>query len=842
MRKKASFLVFSAFFFFTYGINTYGINTYGINTYSISAIAQGSTAEEIRKMLIRGDSQTAPSPNFSGSSSAAQAQLSSPSVSQKFYEIAYELTNSTNVGGPDIEAAIVFLTAAMELDPNVKDIQALLIKLACRRGQRTEILSSDNLVYNLLMDYVDESADIEVAKQAFGYLLAQLDTREQREKLLEQMLPSLGSKNVVFGSELATLLGILKAEKADLDSAEFYLIQAYKNNRYNKSAFAKLAEVAPERIGPAIYLERLRLELRENPTDINAAFVFAQQAEKLQLYETATAAYEYCADLFTYLYPSAPLSARVYLPWAISAYNTQSNQSKCLDIVRRIRRTGRFDLRIEAVAGRAATKMGNGELATQLFQAAEKKAKSSLLDVKQLAWFYCFVLPAPGKALNFANEAYAAEPNSPEAGAILAYALVMNNQTEWAKPIINNFERNQIADLTQAQIHIADGQTNLAIETLKTAIAQDPGSFAAERAKEIVAQLGGKYTPPVDPVAVLTELENVLGSSRGGFIAVFTPPEKIISAQFNVRRYEFPYGEQFNGTVAIINNSSEPLVISDDALFKGNIRIDADITGDLNRKIPELVCRKVRTALLIEPGRSILVPVQLITGELREMLFTYPQASLDIEFTLYLDPVTTDKGKVTNRLAYIQPTRVRIKRPGVELSDRYLRDRFNSISKGNIGQQIKTAQLFTSLLKEQYAMGPRKAGTLSNRKPLYSLMYADGMESLLRSALIHESGLLCNPAKGRWVVNVHTMAEMVSLPLDYELLGAVAKNLGNTNWAVRMMAVYLLSSGGQLTMKTEDSNFDKVLDWTANNDSNKFVRDMAIAVLGGSVSGRRKQP
>ena len=834
MRKKASFLVFSAFFFFTYGINTYGINTY-----SISAIAQGSTAEEIRKMLIRGDSQTAPAPNLSGSSSAAQAQLSSPSVSQKFYEIAYELTNSKDVRGPDIEPAIVFLTAAMELDPNVKNIQALLIKLACQ----SEISNSNfqipkdrsSIVYNLLMDYVDESADIEVAKQAFGYLLAQLDTREQREKLLEQMLPSLGSKNVVFGSELAALLGILKAEKADLDSAEFYLIQAYKNNRYNKSAFAKLAEVAPERIGPAIYLERLRLELRENPTDINAAFVFAQQAEKLQLYETATAAYEYCADLFTYLYPSAPLSARVYLPWAISAYNTQSNQSKCLDIAQRIRRTGRFDLRIEAIAGRAATKMGNGKLATQLFQAAEKKAKSSLIDLKQLAWFYCFALPVPGEALDCANKAYAAEPNSPEAGAILAYALVMNNQTEWAKPIINNFERNQIADLTQAQIQIADGQTNLAIESLKTAIAQDPGSFAAERAKEIVAQLGGKYTPPVDPVAVLTELENVFGRT---FITVFTPPEKIISAQFNVRRYEFPYGERFNGTVAIINNSSEPLVISDDALFKGNIRIDADITGDLNRKIPELVCCKVRTDLLIEPGRSILVPVQLITGELREMLLTYPQASLNIEFTLYLDAVTTDKGKVTNRLTYIQPTKVRIKRPGVELSDRYLRDRFNSISKGDIGQQIKTTQLFTSLLKEQYAMGPRKAGTLSNRKPLYSLMYADGMESLLKSALIHESGLLCNPAKGQWVVNVHTMAEMVSLPLDYELLGAVAKNLGDTNWPVRMMAVYLLSSGGHLTVKTEDSNFDKVLDWTAQNDSNKFVRDMAIAVLGGSVSGR----
>ena len=172
---------------------------------------------------------------------------------------------------------------------------------------------------------------------------------------------------------------------------------------------------------------------------------------------------------------------------------------------------------------------------------------------------------------------------------------------------------------------------------------------------------------------------------------------------------------------------------------------------------------------------------------------------------------------------------MRIKRPGVELSGRYLRDRFNSITKANIGPKIKTARLFTGLLKEQHAM--------SNRKPLYRLMYAEGMESLLRSALLDESGLLCNPAKGQWVVKVHTMVEMLSLPLDYELLGAVAKNLGDTNWPVRMMAVYLLSSGGRPTAKTEDDSFDKVLDWTAKNDSNKLVRDMAIA-LGRSVSGR----
>jgi hypothetical protein len=650
------------------------------------------------------------------------------------------------------------------------------------------------------------------------------------------------------------------AEKADLEAAKSYLMQAYSSNKYNKLAFAKLAELMPEQIGPAIYLEHLRLTLREDPSDIEAAFAFAQYAEQLQLYETAEAAYEYCVELFTYLYPSEPLPARIYLPWAISSYNmqgprfagTQRNQSKCLQIANLIRQNGRFDLLIEALAAKAAAKVGDGELATQIFQVAEEKARQlSMQGLKQrtsglglpddsnsrqaggtpqggssatqFAWFYCFALPDAEKALYWANEAYAAEPNSTTTASILAYALVMNNQLKWAKPLVDKYQRNQIADLALAQIQLAEGQQNLAIETLRSVIAKDPGSLAAERAKEILVLQGQKYTPPVDPEVLLIVLKNTFGQA---IVPPFTPPERIISVQFSIRGNTFQYGSEFDGDVAIINNSPEPLVISDDGLFRGNIRIDADISGDLNKKIPNLVFIRNRMVFLVEPGRSTVISLQLVTGELKRMLLTHPQASLNIEFTLYLDPVTTQDGEITNRLTNLKPVKVQVQRPGIELTSRYLTNRFNSISKGSLGQEINTAQLFVGLLAEQHAM--------SNRELAYELRYADWVPPLLRSALLHESGLLRNPAEGQWVVKAHTMAEMLSLPMDPELINAVAENLNNANWAVRMMAVYLLAKGS-------DDEFNEVLDWTTKNDSNMLVRSMAIA-LGGSVSEQYGRP
>lgn len=753
--------------------------------------------------------------------------LSSPSVSRKFYEIAYELAKPKEIRGPELEQAIVFLTAAMKLDNSAKGIRPLLIEFAARESTR----DYSGLIQKMLEGYVDEFADLEVVRKAIGYLLERTNSREERERLLEQMLGTLGSKNNILGSEMATMLGVLKAEKSDMEAATFYFIQAYRSNRYNKVAFAKLVEAAPDQISPAVYLERLRLALRENPTDIDAAIAFAEYAEQLQLYEIAASAYQYCTDLFDYLYPSEALPARIYLPWAISSYNTRQDQSQCLQIAERIRAHGVFDLRLEAIAAKAAIKRGDNESATRTFQTIEQKTQELLKQksdrsigagpadsndsrqdlTEQIAWFYCFALPMPDKAVSWANEAFSMN-NSPVTAALLAYALVMNGQIEWAKPLIANNERNQIADLTLAQIQLAEGQTDLAIATLSAAIARDPGSFAAERSKEILAQQGRKYVPPVSPDAVLASLE--AGIARP-LVPDFMPPEEAISAELDIRGSTFPYGSEFGGTVVITNHSSEPLVISDDGLFKGNIRIDAEISGDLAGKIPNLVFTKIQAAFLVEPGRSILIPLRIMTGELRRTLLTYPQASLRIEFTLYIDPVLTGEGSIANRLTQIKPGKVRIERPGVKLTTKYIRDQFNSLARDQTEQKIQTAQLFTGLLMEQYAM--------TGGEPLYKHMSADWLVPLLRSALTHEAGLLRHPGENEWVVKVYTMAEMLSLPLDYELITAVADNLNHTKWPVRMMAMYLLA-------RKQQGVFDKVLDWTIQHDPNSSVREMAAAL------------
>jgi len=80
----------------------------------LSVRAQGSTVRDIEQSTVNPE------------------RLYSPSISQKFYEIAYELANSKDVAVPEVEQAMAFLTAAMSLDKNARDARALLIEFACR--------------------------------------------------------------------------------------------------------------------------------------------------------------------------------------------------------------------------------------------------------------------------------------------------------------------------------------------------------------------------------------------------------------------------------------------------------------------------------------------------------------------------------------------------------------------------------------------------------------------------------------------------------------------------------------------------------------------------------------
>ncbi len=742
-------------------------------------------------------------------------ELSSWSVARKLQEVAHELAGAGQLSDAQVEQAITLFTTVIELDSTAKQTIPQMIRLIARHGQQQHY----ELMSKLILSYVDTDADLEVLREGIAYLQQGLNTREEREKALEEIIGYFGGRNKILDSDLATELGLLKEQKSDLESAKSFFVQAYYNNKYNRLAFIKLAELARDEMQPVMFLEHTRLAFGQNPLDIESAVTFAQYAESMQLYDTAAAAYQYCVELFMYLQPNDPIPESLYLPWAISSYNTQRSAHMCLQIAATVRQSGRFNLLLEAIAAKAAIKIGDDAQAYSILKAAEQKALATVaekqpltaiefqtVNYEQLAWFYSLVIADANKAVEWANKAYSTDPNSPDAAALLAYSLTLKGKTDWAKLLIENYKLNQIAELALAMIQLSKAQKDNAIETLKSLIAKDPGSLAAERARDMLTEQDVEYVPPIDPELIL----NAIGAkSQQNLVPQFVEPDKILTVELKLGGSNFSYASNFEGSIAITNNSAEPLVISNDGLFKGNIRIDAAVTGDIQADIPNLVLARIRPSSPIAPGQNHVMPVRLFTGRLAKILQSHPQAALKIEFTIFLDPIITEQGAVINGIYGLEPTKVTAGRSAVELNTKYLQYRLDSLSRGRPGLRVKSIQLFAGLLAEQQ----QYAGI----EPPYRLMSAEWMPDLLNSALAQ--GL----ADSDWEIRVHTMAEMLAIQLDYKLITAISDNLNHRQWPVRLMGLYLLS-------KKQNEGFNKVLDWTARVDNNEQVRKMAIAL------------
>jgi hypothetical protein len=774
-------------------------------------------------------------------------KLFSPSVALKFYELGYELSNkpAANITTQTIQSqqALLFFTAATKLDnqagyilPDMMKIAAntpapLLLGLPYRRALPKDVndpnaappLPPDNteLVRTLLRAYVKSTVDLQIAKEAIDYLLGQMDSREQKEQQIRELLATFKNKNDVLESDLLTSLGMLILERADVNSAQAHFFAAIDKNKYNRVAFAKIYELSEGWILPAAYLSNLRYMLGENPLDIETAVAFASYAERLQLFELAADGYEYCASLYEYLYPQQPLPRYIYLGLALNAYNTDRHPHKPVHIAEKLQKYGVVDLVLQTVAAKAATKTGQTEKAQNILAAAEQEARAKYQTdpeqrqaiAEQLAWFYCFGSPQPGQAIDWANKAYSNEPNNVAAASLLAYAFVMNKQAEWAKPFLESYQSNPVLDLTKARIELAERKTDLATQTLTSVIESAPASIEAHEAKRMLNETEIEYVPSTDPGVIETALEGTFGSSS--IVPAFRGPNEIIDAQLNIRGHKFGYGTDFGASLVITNLSPEPVVISDYGLFKGNIRIDAVITGDLDKGVSNLVTKRILPSSPIGPSSSLIVPLRLMSGQLREFLAKHPQASLEIEFMVYLDPVALPDGSTGNRLKDLKVVKKKVKRPAVELSAQFLRNRMNTLKRKR--QSYRTAELFAGLLVEQHVM--------AKSEPKYRFMYADWMPEILKSSLVF------NLTDDQWDGRIHTMVALLPLPLDFELLEAVSENLNNENWPVRLMAIYLLA-------QNQDSGFKQVLDYTAKYDSYELIRDMAVALGADKLEER----
>jgi tetratricopeptide (TPR) repeat protein len=748
--------------------------------------------------------------------------LFSENTAALFVKRASEIHQEDPLDILQTEQAMTFLAAAVSLDTSPGEIPEQMLRIGADS-------SSDGSDYSnhllwALDRYLNERSDLEVVSDALRCVLDRLNSRIDREVLLGKLFRKYSSVNTAFASELATQLGLLAVEKADMQSALNYLSSAYQLNPYNQLAFTKLFElmvtqgISTPASAPILQTRRV---LEMNPYDLDSAVRYADTLRQLQMYDIASNAYAYVDQVHRFLYPGQSLPDDIVQGWLFSCYHGDRLQTKGLGLTETYRDPKRFNLLLEAIAGKTLIKLGRPEKGERLLEAAAQKAeelvsvKSSLEPVypEYLAWFYSFVLEQPEKSLAWSNQAFIADPNRQGVGAIFAYSLALNGQNDLAQQYAEPLkETDQIAALTMAIVQLSADDKQPGLDALRAAVEMSPDSFVAEKALRLLKDQESDYIPDASLGTIREDLEKGYG---GRVVPVFMLPADRCSVKLLFNGSDFLYGADFSGRLVIENTSDEVLVVADEGLLQGHLRVDAVLEGSLNVEIPNLLSMRFRPSQPILPGKHLSVPLDLNRGRLGRLLMTYPQADIQVHFTAYLDPVVSESGQSESRMKSIKPVHAQIRRRGVVLSRDFLLQRLDVLSKGQPGQKYRAASLFTGLLAEQTAV---------------ELSGADFKHVRVERALLTDSVRKLLVDKD-WKIRVHTLSCLLSLSIPIDgIVGEVSENLNHEKWPVRLTAMVLLA-------RAQPETFQKVLDWAGQHDSYELNRRMAIA-----LGGRKPEP
>ncbi|NLH15221.1 MAG: hypothetical protein GX455_01450 [Phycisphaerae bacterium] len=785
--------------------------------------------------------------------------LSSQQVAAQLARMAYERYRAADASANQTAQAWILYRAALSLNPRIA-IEEDLIRVATSIPDQ-DLSSAVQWAYHAYAS--NPALDMEVAQRAVRYQLDRLQDpdswirryairlaktneiidRDLRERLIIKLLEIAQTRNAVLTADLTIQGAQIIREKSNFPAVAQLAVSAQASDPYQlgviplilqdpevynsymriqmervltpqKRQLVKqndvLYKVALEKYEILSFLRFRRLALLVDPMDPEAAAMFARFAENQRLYDLAAAGYEYSAALGEYGSVQDPDRDKTLMQ---IHYRNPTDREICLQIAERIRRSGRFDPMVEGLAAKAADHLGRPEQARAILDQTQQRIEQLLAEDPNsdairppiLATYYAFVDPNPEKALASANIARQRFPQVPQIRSLFGYALSMSADPNLARDYVQDLtDQDSIAALTVAKLALAGNDKKTAIPHLLQAVEIDSSLLAVEQAVQILTDLGQappSTLAPEDRKILEDEFSQALAPS-------FIPPAKRFAVKFSVggNSTSMSYGREIKIYLSIQNLSSDPILFRDYGLFKGRLRIDAFVRGDLTRDIPRLIETRILPFSPIAPGKSMLIPLQIDTGSLARLIWTHPQANLEIELVGYLDPVPGEADGVRNPFPDVPPARITLKRTGLPLSRAILMERLDSVSKGQTAQKIQAAREMAGLWMEQ--LENSRSGIPYRYYQIDPVVYLDA----LRLCLGNED----------WVVVTTTLSvlDAMSDPVPYEMVQIVSPLLHNPNWPVRMMAMNLLSRSGP-------GQFQKVLDWIAASDTHPLVKDLA---------------
>ncbi len=743
---------------------------------------------------------------LSKAESSENQELYSPTASQALVDMVYKLNCANQNNCQAAKKAIILMAAAQKLDQDATLSLDDMVEFA--------VSDSDNdysdIIYTQLANSVTTNGDIYAPLKAAAYLIQKQNTRTQREEILRKLETSVTLNDFLL-SDVAFELGKLAAQISDKESAKHYFTMSYKSNHYNTAAFEMLLDYAPDDISYSDYGIYLRRKVTVNPFDIDKVLDYADFCHKYGMYSLSAKAYAYALDLYDYQAKQAKIPRTIYIPYAEAIVKSGYGLNDILKLRTRLRQAGIFDLELETLTAiHSELTKANAEKLIDLANIAEEGYEKGSLSDYELAWFYCFGLENPQRASELADKAYKSDTDNNAFKSLYAYTLSLNGKFEEVDKLIHDsYPSDQVASLAYANALFSQDKLDLAISTLKAAVAIDPASIVADKCQKLLQEHNSEFVSQIDPIALSKRMRE---NYNDKLTLNFKKPQDLVSIKLGLSGTEFDYNSRLIAKLTITNKGDNDIIISDDGFINGNLRIDATLSGDISLELPEIVLRKFRPGHAIEPSNSAYYTVDLSSTVLARVLEAHPQAEIDIDLKTYIDPVLEDN-KIVSAIGELGEIDTHLQRNKVDFTRSYLLQRMDALENGTIGQKITAAQLFAGILAEQEKMSAK----------IFDYSYKTIPPELLYSALSRSL------VEDSWETKVNVIKSLALVDLDFTLVDAISTNLNDSKWPLRLVVVDSLA-------RVKSKKFTQLLDWVAKSDSNKLVRDYAKVLLSEANS------
>ena len=698
----------------------------------------------------------------------------------------------------DVLHVKTLLRAALRLDPRQAQACTLLYELAVR-GDQMEAAA----------DLLERLASISPRNTtAFANWLdigpATVQTVEQRKKWLDDLLRQ--ETNLKNQALIHTHLARIALLQADAEQARTHLDQALQYwPGCPDAALLALQLIEPDQ-PPARRLAAILRALTANPTQVNLAWQAGLLLDHYGLHDQANLFFQHAVDVHRNAGGDGPLPPDKLLQLSHNALARGDNEqavryARQAAAAEQVSREAHIYL-YQLLKDTNPAEPLHRQLATE-FAAIKDPTEWPVGIISQAAWFHCIIDIQPQRALMLAENAATRAAADPFVTRVLGWSQALCGLSEDARNTLEPIAKTDpYAAYRLAKLLLEAGDETAARNVLDHLSYLPPVGLS----RELIDDLGLPLPTTLPDTDRFSELVRLLSDFNWTLFDFHRTPANFLTAEIALENKNPTPGQPWWAIFSLTNRGSFPITLGPNWMVNPVFLLSVKTEGDRKRDYPGLLTISLDQTRVIDPGQSLRVRRTIDVGPLRKLSRKTPQHLQSITISAIVDPQHSPDGWLPDVTGQTLRS-ISFARLPANTDPEAWHARFSALKGDSPPDRFLALEVMAELLGEQQRAAAKPLAYKPQPIP------AKRVQLALRSALESDS----------WQTRVHALDALNIAGLDRGTLDAANQCLEHPHWAVRLMAVRLLSRQGQ--------TFAKTVQKISEQDDDELVRDMARGYL-----------